>query len=298
MSTTPPTDTFAVSAHVDDVSAGRTAPRPAAGSGTEQQLWAALHARPGTSAELALAAGIGRSTAAKILSRWAANGTATKTATKATMGRGRPSERWWLTDPLLSDPAHPTDDTDPTAAAGAADLTATPTADTSSDTTADTPDAARDDRRDDNDDLHVAAPRQPAHVADTASIPTSPDLATPGGATLDGDSAGSRAAGSSVDAPPAADVTADQPAPRHRGLQPAARLKPGSLRGMVEDFLREHADQSHGPSQIGRALARSSGAVANALVTLDAAGTVVCTQDRPLRYALAPDVADHPAPTA
>ena len=71
------------------------------------------------------------------------------------------------------------------------------------------------------------------------------------------------------------------------------RLPSGELRGMVEDFLREHPGESFGPSQIGKVIERSSGAIANALVTMHAVGVVERTQDKPLRYRFAAD--DAPA---
>jgi hypothetical protein len=52
---------------------------------------------------------------------------------------------------------------------------------------------------------------------------------------------------------------------------------------MVQDFLTEHPGD-HGPTAIGRALARSSGAIANALERLVTAGWAVRTNDRPRRY--------------
>ena len=76
------------------------------------------------------------------------------------------------------------------------------------------------------------------------------------------------------------------------------RLPPGGLRGMVEDYLREHPDQAFGPSELGKKLGRSGGAVANALVKLVEAGTAVCAQAKPLRYTLAPAERDDQAPPA
>lgn len=69
----------------------------------------------------------------------------------------------------------------------------------------------------------------------------------------------------------------------------AARLAPGALSGMVEDFLREHPGQEFGPVEIAKALGgKSSGAVSNALDKLVVNGTAVKTSDRPKRFALAP----------
>lgn len=67
---------------------------------------------------------------------------------------------------------------------------------------------------------------------------------------------------------------------------PQKRLAPGALRGQVEDWLRDHPDQNFGPTEIGRKLLRSSGAVANALEKLVANGVAVRTSDKPKRYQL------------
>jgi hypothetical protein len=65
---------------------------------------------------------------------------------------------------------------------------------------------------------------------------------------------------------------------------------------MVQDYLTEHPGD-HGPTGIGRALGRSSGAVANALERLVTAGWAVRTNDRPRRYSTN-DPAESAAPTA
>ncbi|WP_434447692.1 MarR family transcriptional regulator [Lentzea sp. E54] len=64
----------------------------------------------------------------------------------------------------------------------------------------------------------------------------------------------------------------------------AARLGKGALRGMVEDFLAEHASESFSPGAIAKVLSRSSGAVANAVDKLVADGYAVKVQDAPKRY--------------
>lgn len=65
------------------------------------------------------------------------------------------------------------------------------------------------------------------------------------------------------------------------------RLAPGGLRGLVDDFLHAHPDEEYGPSSIGKALARSSGAVNNALEKLVETGYAVKTAQAPKRFALA-----------
>ncbi|MGH3833672.1 MAG: MarR family transcriptional regulator, partial [Pseudonocardiaceae bacterium] len=72
------------------VTAGRTA--------AEDKLWAALHAHPAsTASDLAVHAGIGRSTAGKILAAWATDGSATRTSGPTQAGR-RAADTWTITD--------------------------------------------------------------------------------------------------------------------------------------------------------------------------------------------------------
>jgi hypothetical protein len=67
------------------------------------------------------------------------------------------------------------------------------------------------------------------------------------------------------------------------------RLAPGGLRGMVEDWLRDHPGEQAGPTKIAKDLGgKSSGAVSNALDKLVADGVAVKAQDKPKRFALAP----------
>jgi hypothetical protein len=74
---------------------------------------------------------------------------------------------------------------------------------------------------------------------------------------------------------------------------PAAR--PGQLRDLVAAHLAEHPDAEFTPHAIGRVLARSSGAVANALDRLTALGNAQLTSDKPRRYR---HQATTPAPAA
>jgi hypothetical protein len=76
----------------DPTLSGRTA--------AEDKLWAALRARPDTTTtDLATHAGIGRSTAGKILTTWERDGTATRTPAPATKGTRRAPDTWTTTDP-------------------------------------------------------------------------------------------------------------------------------------------------------------------------------------------------------
>lgn len=77
-----------------------------------------------------------------------------------------------------------------------------------------------------------------------------------------------------------------------RNRSGTGRLAAGALQGMVQDYLSDHPGE-HGPTAIGHALGRSSGAIANALERLVAAGWAELTQDRPRRYRSA----EHPDTT-
>lgn len=72
------------------------------------------------------------------------------------------------------------------------------------------------------------------------------------------------------------------------GRQAADRLPAGALDRLVLEFMREQAGEGpHGPGQIGKAIGKSSGAVANALVRLARDGKVREVSERPVRYRLA-----------
>ncbi|MFC5828057.1 hypothetical protein [Nonomuraea insulae] len=65
-------------------------------------------------------------------------------------------------------------------------------------------------------------------------------------------------------------------------------VRPSALRDMVHAHLIEFPDKDFTPYEIGRALDRSSGAVANALDRLVSLGDAVLSCERPRRFALAP----------
>jgi hypothetical protein len=238
---------------------------------TEDKLWAALHANPNsTAADLSAAARVGKSTAQKILVKWAGDGSVTRTA-GITEGGRRAADLWAITDidaapgaaaavdqgdADLADNVQTTPDSpvvpDPTDAALAEEDPAEPT-------NAEPTDAVADDAQDTADteagdtaeaELVVAEATKPA----VDSVAAKADTATDGGG----------------------------------GKEPK-RLAPGALRGMVEDYLRDHPGEEFSPTTIAKALGgKSSGAVSNALDKLVDDGTAVKTQDKPRRFALAP----------
>ncbi len=248
-----------------DTSTSGTAAERTSAAG--DKLWAALHARPGATAEeLANDAGIGRSTAAKILSRWVDDATAVRTS-GPTQGKRTGASRFAIATP---DPAP------------------------ASTTPADAPDSATGPHSgtDDGDD-HVGNSAATANngVADS-------DVALPPtGLAVDHNAPTDEAGKGDADVPSLAPVTDDHGESATSSSEPrsTARLAPGALHGMVEDYLRDHPDDEFGPTKIGHDLGRSSGAVSNALERLVASGYAVRSNDRPKRYRLAAASAD-PAP--
>ncbi|GAA4878962.1 hypothetical protein [Saccharopolyspora cebuensis] len=227
---------------------------------TETRVWAALSAEPQTTEQLARDAGVGKSTAGKALARWSKNGAITRTT-----GPGPRHPALW------SRPE--TGGQHGTAHAPEAVTEPGPTeaqvngVETDSDGGADEPLAA-----------------EPGANATAHTAPESEE--TP--LVSDGPEAGTTAetAPESAEAPLAVDVPEADPGASQEAAPPE-RLAPGALHGLVEDFLREHPGQEFGPSQIGKALHRSSGAVNNALEKMTTKGVVVKTREAPKRFSLA-----------
>ncbi|MGW5053968.1 MarR family transcriptional regulator [Actinokineospora sp. NPDC004072] len=223
----------------------------------EDKLWAALHAHPtSTAAALSAAAGIGKSTAQKILSRWAVEGGVSRTAGIAESGR-RAADLWAISDEAVT----PSDINAP-----------------------------------DDDDAVESAPAvtdtsEPA-PAPSVEASTTPDDVVSGTAGRDVSGTAHSEIAGPHDGVDTAEQADDQEAAETRGDASEGkveRLAPGALRGMVEDHLRDHPDQQCSPVEIARSLGgKSTGAVTNALDKLVVDGVAVRTQDRPKRYALAP----------
>jgi hypothetical protein len=75
----------------------------------------------------------------------------------------------------------------------------------------------------------------------------------------------------------------------------APATRPGGLRDLVEQHLRQFPGAAFTPHQIGKVLTRSSGAVANALDKLVSLGVAELASSKPRSYRLAP-AAPAPAP--
>ncbi|MBF6341792.1 hypothetical protein IU450_38825 [Nocardia abscessus] len=243
---------------------------------SDSALWAALGAHPdSTTAALADIAGIGLSTARRLLAQWETAGCAQshtdpespRAAKTWTTGAGAPAT-------IEPDPAAPVD---PVPVPGG------------------------------------AAPAEPATPETTTPEPVSPVPVTPAdleSVTPAADPTQEVAVpGSDVPADPEPDATAETalaaptgddsadpapvtPAPADATTAANAestveRLPAGALRGQVDDFLRDNPGKEFTPHQIGKELGRSSGAVHNALVTLTKNGIARQTSAAPKRFTLA-----------
>lgn len=67
------------------------------------------------------------------------------------------------------------------------------------------------------------------------------------------------------------------------------RLGRGALGTLVHDYLADRPTEDLGPTQVGKALGRSQGAVANALSRLEAAGEARLVSSSPRRYRIITD---------
>ncbi|MFI5781247.1 hypothetical protein [Nocardia sp. NPDC051570] len=230
---------------------------------TAEKLWAALQQAPGvTSKELAANAGIGGSTARKLLVALERTGGAYRTEGQADGSAQRPADLWWPRTDAADTPAEENiDDSDATGA----------------------------------DQAPVDEADTPAEVAATAPEPAQPDTPVePAADVAEADTAPEAAPGQDSQVEPGQPPAAE-PAPPEAGTEganeqapvPASdgkRLKPGALRGMVEEFLRDCAGREFGPTEIGRNLERSVGAIHNSLEKLVADGIAVKTCEAPKRY--------------
>jgi hypothetical protein len=278
---------------------------------TEDKVRAALAAEPGSAtATLALAAGVGRSTAAKILARWDRDGTALRTA-----GDGPRNPSTWTLAPSGSDPAVP-DIVEPGTDVTQPDATATPNSDQTTvpanhtdngptpketalpaDTSTDVNDSTAEDTTTveepgitpEADDTNAAttAPTDntPGPSADTASSGTT---LPPGGAPTDPVDGTAEPEPPSAVTPAASQATSTIPRDKER-------LPKGGLRALVEEFLTEHPGEDFGPAKVGAVLGRSGGAVNNALERLVADGYAIKTCEAPKRFTINPDKTDVPA---
>lgn len=258
---------------------------------TEDKVRAVLAANPGsTTAELAIAAGVGRSTAAKILARWDRDGAAVRAA-----GDGpRKPDTWTLapsdTGTTASEPQDPLPDAaahaDSEDKAAPADVAASEETDPISD---DGEGPASDETVTDDQGGRTDATA-------VASADGGPTLATADDSMQENHTRSPEAPvssdqlGAAVGAPGSSVVSAEA------ASTGKDRLAKGALRGLVEEYLAERPGESFGPAQIGKALGRSGGAVNNALEKLVADGYAIKTCEAPKRFTINPEKTDTPVP--
>lgn len=229
---------------------------------TAGKLWEALQAHPGsTAAELADAAKIGRSTATKSLAAWHREALVTRSAPEIGGGKVEPY-RWTV----ASNPEPPMEHAD------------------------------------------VPASSRPEGIAAHLVLMHGHDPVRVGVATKPADmklvhaKAHADEQHSEVEQEqPADDAAADsEPYPKieeHKrsiakapAKEVSARLRKGALGDLVTEHLGARPDEALTPSAIGKALGRSSGAVANALEKMVADGSATRVSDKPKRYAAATPV--------
>jgi hypothetical protein len=209
-----------------------TATQPAISSltGAHAKIRTALGNSPGaTSAALADAAGIGRSTAGKALTILEQNGLARRKL-GGHDGKLRVADRWFPHQPAQADTAEPEPNQEAVAAEPAAPSAQVP------------------------DDQPAAQEATAEATGKTEVAPAPEELA----------------------APKLTMVTANG---KHR-------LVPGGLRQLVLNHLQAHPDEHFTATGLSRIIEKSSGAIANALVTLTKQGQAKQVNDRPRRYQL------------
>lgn len=220
-----------------------TATQPAISSltGAHAKIRTALGNSPGaTSAALADAAGIGRSTAGKALTTLEQNGLARRKL-GGHDGKLRIADRWFPHQPAQADTAQP----EPSQEAVAAEQEP-PSAQVPND--------------------QPAAQEAVVEAAGTTEAPQDDPT----------DKAEVAPASKESAAPKLTMVTANG---KHR-------LVPGGLRQLVLNHLQAHPDEHFTATGLSRIIEKSSGAIANALVTLTKQGQAKQVNDRPRRYQL------------
>ncbi|ADI11675.1 hypothetical protein SBI_08557 [Streptomyces bingchenggensis BCW-1] len=265
--------------------AGTDPSNPQQLTGAAASVWAALNAQPGaTSIALAQAAGAGRSTTTKALRVLEQMGLA-RYETSTAGGRGRPVNYWYATpapdndaNASMDTPQEPSPEsiTDPEPAAPHADDSAhvaeLPTCgDDGSDhgeAHADEPDTNADAEQTGHE-AQSNAMEETDREAESASSPTPPPAPTP---PVEGTVP--------PEAPEAVPPTAVSGGDR-------VRLAPGALRQMVIDHLIAYPSEAFTATRISRVIAKSSGAIANALATLVRQGIAEQVTERPRTYRLA-----------
>ncbi|MGW9079767.1 helix-turn-helix domain-containing protein [Streptomyces kronopolitis] len=237
---------------------------------------------PVTVAELALDAGVGKSTAGRALPMLEERGLAVRTP-GGHDGPRRIPDLWYPATPSHTQE----DDNAPTPAQPEHSATvATEPADSATETGNSSPDETTpdDSTAPDTDSTDTGTETGTNTAQDGSSHAPEPDERdTSPGKDEDGphsqeDTTDTPASQESAE-PPTAPA---QPAPSARG-----RLAPGALRQMVIDHLHAHPEEAFTATRISRIIEKSSGAIANALDKLVSQGIAEQVNDRPRTFQLA-----------
>ncbi|WP_049580608.1 MarR family transcriptional regulator [Streptomyces sp. SBT349] len=229
-----------------NTTSGERHPHPS--TGTEKKpnavrlVWKALTEHPGsTTAELALAAGVARSTTGKALAALRDNNLARHQPGER-HGIQRQADRWY--------PNNPQPEPAPKAATATAE--------------------------NDTADAEAATPSVPA-PRETPDNETATTEATAAVCEEGADEAADNATNEEAASP---------------AVEEKKRLAPGELRQLVIGHLTAHPDEAFTSTGISRVIEKSSGAIANALVTLTKQGIAQQVNETPRRYQLATTTAD------
>lgn len=266
---------------------------PATLTGAPAKIFETLTTHPGsTSAELAQSAGIGRSTAGKALAALESKGLAVREPGHHGPNHHRTPDQWHPHPETAPTATHPDNDDKqaPQPAPAAKELLS---------------DQERADAPDIRPRASGAGAAPASEVTDAEQSPDTPTAIaqeqpenTPASTAEDVDDSNQEASALKdsprSDTPDAAD-TAPQvtpidgnSAPDTTGTAPAVsgsgRLRPGALRELVINHLRAHPNEAYTATGISRAIEKSSGAIANALVKLTKQGITQQVSETPRRY--------------
>ncbi|WP_053728471.1 helix-turn-helix domain-containing protein [Streptomyces sp. WM6378] len=218
---------------------------------------------PATAAELALAAGLGRSTTSKALTTLEQHGLALREP-GGHDGPRRTPDRWRLVQ------TSPTPDTDAKDTVNA-------------EPTSDGPDTAQPPAQDTTGTAPESAPETAAPTTDTPA----PDTAAAPAPSMSDTAEGAPESDTSADGAVVPPTQQPTPAPGQK-----VRLAPGGLRQMVVAHLTAHPDEAFTATRISRVLEKSSGAIANCLATLVKQQIAQQVSDTPRTYQLANPATD------
>ncbi|MER5481313.1 helix-turn-helix domain-containing protein, partial [Streptomyces sp. NPDC002734] len=221
---------------------------------------------PTSAPDIATAIGLGRSTAAKALAALEQHGLAER-VTGHYVGTVRTPDLWKATAPAAPDPSADTPvDIEQPEAVPAPDVPE-PITPTEQQPTQPTPEAP--------------APAPAAAAPETATPEPIPTPQAPAPAAP--------AAQAPTPVTPAPELPAQRTAPALTVIPggDGQRLAPGALRQLVLEHLAAHPEEAFTSTRISRAVGRSSGAIANALVTLTRHGLAEQVTVRPMTYRIA-----------